>query len=275
MRGKASIGNAFTEIDSQTYYQNTSPPRARRTGPGICTEKRGRAESSIKPQAGFLRSFCGLMSIALLVSLSQTACRHPAHDDNLQALLDVVAPQDSQAGSGSCSTVAQPGFNETVVQATSQVEWTHCDLSIGATTTFAGPWDIRFRRFATATHGGSTASGSGAACNTGLTDLGAATSFSQFSSSTSGICPNLVADSQLTASSGGQSGSSSTAFSGSSIMLEWYNYDSETHVLSAKSEVYVVRSSDGADYYAIQFQDYYSEAGTSGFPTIRWKRLNP
>lgn len=240
---------------------------------GCKTRSSGGCCNNCKKKAG-----AGALSALLVLFLSGFVglqCRHPAHDNDLQAILDVVAPQDEEAGTGSCTTVAQPGFNETVVQATSQIEWTHCDLSIGATTTFTGPWDVRFRRFTIATNGGTTASGSGASCNTGLTDLGAANSFSQFSSGTTGICPNLVADTQLSASTGSQSGSGTTSFSGSSVMLEWYNYNSETNTLSSKNEVYVVRSSDGAEYYAIQFRDYYSEAGTSGFPTIRWKRLNP
>tara|TARA_B100001939_G_scaffold336008_1_gene338649 strand:- start:38544 stop:39203 length:660 start_codon:yes stop_codon:yes gene_type:complete len=214
--------------------------------------------------------------IALVLSLALASqCRHPAHDNQLQGILDSVLEIDSEAGTGSCTTNVQSGFNRTLVQATSQLEWTHCDLNIGATTLAGGPWDMRFRRFAVGTNGGTSGSGTGASCNTGLSSLAAVNSFSQFSSGTSGFCPNLASDTNLSTSGGGGSGSGSTSFSGSPVMLEWYTYDSETHVLTSKGEVYVIRSSDSADYYAVQFHDYYSEAGTSGYITIDWKRIDP
>ncbi|MEQ8351943.1 MAG: HmuY family protein [Leptospiraceae bacterium] len=217
------------------------------------------------------------MLILLLVGSSFliSQCRHPAHDNQLQGLLDSVLEIDSEAGTGSCTTTVQSGFNRTIVQATSQLEWTHCDLNIGATTLAGGPWDMRFRRFGVGTNGGTSGSGSGASCNTGLTNLAAVNSFSQFSSGTSGFCPNLVSDTNLSTSGGGGGGSGSTSFSGSPVMLEWYAYDSETHVLSSKGEVYVIRASDSGDYYAVQFHDYYSDAGTSAYPTIDWKRIDP
>ena len=196
-------------------------------------------------------------------------CRHPASDGGeLQALFDAVAPVDEEAGTGKCTTVAFASFNQTVIQATSNVEWTHCDLSLGALTTASGPWDLRMRRFQAATNSGSSGSGSGGACRTGLSDLSAVNSVGQFSSSTAGNCPNFSVD--VVQSAAGAGGGASD-FSGSPIMLDWYNYDSVTHVLSARSEVYIVRSSDGLNHYAIQFYDYYSQAGTSGHPSIRWK----
>ena len=211
-----------------------------------------------------------LIAGAILVLLG-AFCRHPASEGSeLQSLLDAIAPVDEEAGTGKCTTVALATFNETVIQATSNVEWTHCDLSLGALTTASGPWDLRMRRFQAATNGGSSGSGGGAACRTGLFDLAAVHSVGQFSSGTAGLCPNFSVD--VVQSAAGAGGGSSD-FSGSPVMLDWYNYDSVTHVLSSSNEVYIVRSSDGLNHYAIQFFDYYSQAGTSGHPSIRWKAV--
>ncbi len=52
----------------------------------------------------------------------------------------------------------------------------------------------------------------------------------------------------------------------------WYDYDPETHILTPKSGVYVVRTAD-ADY-GVELLDYYSDAGTSGYPTFAWRLLD-
>lgn len=52
----------------------------------------------------------------------------------------------------------------------------------------------------------------------------------------------------------------------------WYEYDSTTHVLTARTCVYVVRMA-GAPHYAVQILSYYDAAGTPGFPRFRWKQL--
>ncbi|MBU42070.1 MAG: hypothetical protein CMN76_02530 [Spirochaetaceae bacterium] len=253
-----SIAGASRKVEKRDGCQKKGSPCC-----ASCGAKRNKANLAL------------LVFLMLALSFGGLQCRHPAHDNQLQGILDSVLVTDEEAGTGSCTTTVQGAFNRTVVQATSQLEWTHCDLNIGATTQAGGPWDMRFRRFAAGTNGGTSGSGSGSSCNTGLTDLAAVTSLSQFSSGTSGFCPNLVNDTNLSTAGGGAGGSGSTSFSGSPVMLEWYNYNSETHVLSTKGEVYIVRSSDGSSYYAVQFHDYYSEAGSSGYPTIDWKGINP
>ena len=54
----------------------------------------------------------------------------------------------------------------------------------------------------------------------------------------------------------------------------WFNYDFTTHVLSAAEVVYAVRARDG-QYYKVRFLDYYDQAGTAGYPTIRYARIDP
>lgn len=52
----------------------------------------------------------------------------------------------------------------------------------------------------------------------------------------------------------------------------WYEYDPNTHILTPKEQVYVVHSTTGA-YYKLQITSYYDAAGSSGYPTLRWKSL--
>lgn len=50
----------------------------------------------------------------------------------------------------------------------------------------------------------------------------------------------------------------------------WYAYDPATHVLAARDDVvYVVRSAEG-NYFKVQMLDYYDDAGTSGYVSLRW-----
>jgi hypothetical protein len=50
----------------------------------------------------------------------------------------------------------------------------------------------------------------------------------------------------------------------------WYDYDPTTHALSARDDVvYVVHTPEG-NYFKVQMLDYYDEAGTSGYVSLRW-----
>jgi hypothetical protein len=49
----------------------------------------------------------------------------------------------------------------------------------------------------------------------------------------------------------------------------WYDYDVQTHTLSASDRTYVIRTTSGM-YYRLRMEDYYSDAGTSGHLSFRW-----
>ncbi len=52
----------------------------------------------------------------------------------------------------------------------------------------------------------------------------------------------------------------------------WYDYDENTHVLTPKAGIYVIRSVEGTPFkFAID--SYYDDAGTSGFMAVRWASL--
>ena len=54
-----------------------------------------------------------------------------------------------------------------------------------------------------------------------------------------------------------------------STLADWYNYDGQTHTLSPKNQVYVVRAEVD---YKLRFLDYYSD-GESGFVSFEWAPL--
>lgn len=55
----------------------------------------------------------------------------------------------------------------------------------------------------------------------------------------------------------------------------WYDYNPMTHALSARADVvYVVHTPEG-NYFKVQMLDYYDEAGTSGYVSLRWAPVTP
>jgi hypothetical protein len=54
----------------------------------------------------------------------------------------------------------------------------------------------------------------------------------------------------------------------------WYIYDITVHTLTARDIVYVVKSHEG-NYYKVKLKTYYDDAGTPGFPTFRWAKIDP
>jgi hypothetical protein len=52
----------------------------------------------------------------------------------------------------------------------------------------------------------------------------------------------------------------------------WFDYNPETHVLSAKQRVYVMRGGAG-DLFAVQIQDYYDDAGSPAWLLFSVKPL--
>ncbi|MFK7931396.1 MAG: HmuY family protein [Myxococcota bacterium] len=54
------------------------------------------------------------------------------------------------------------------------------------------------------------------------------------------------------------------------VMGEWYDYDPSTHVLSPKPGTWFVRGV-GGQTYAVEVLDYYSDAGDSGHPSLRYR----
>lgn len=218
------------------------------------------------------------MLLAVSVNLGQ--CRHqPSGDPEAEALLTELTTAALADATGACTAGSSGGVATLVVRATSQTNYTHCDLATGARVEAgAGSgaiWDIRFQRFKAGTNSGTSASGSGGAaaggaCRTGVSDFAAVTSVSAFPGVASPDCPVFAVDTELV---GAGAGGGSVAFSGSTVLKDWYTYNIFTHALTARADVYIIRSSDGAEYYKLQMFDYYDAAGSAGYPAFRYARI--
>jgi len=57
-------------------------------------------------------------------------------------------------------------------------------------------------------------------------------------------------------------------------MEGWYAYDMESHMLSPLDLVYVLKTVEGS-HIKLQFDDYYDDAGTSGFVQFSWAVIDP
>lgn len=175
-------------------------------------------------------------------------------------------PPDSSLA---CDTESVGNTRTTVVKATSGTTYTYCDLgSLSTVDEFNASWDLRFQRFRISSNSGTVVTdgttGTGGTCNTGSTD---------FASVTSTTACSIQADKEVSSSVGGSGGTDEVTYDGSEALKDWYNYNGSNHVLSAKDDVYLIRSSDGTSFYKLQMLDYYDEAGTSGYPTFRWESL--
>lgn len=128
-------------------------------------------------------------------------------------------------------------------------------------------WDIAFNRYKGASNSGATNPfASGGVCQANSTNFELVASRSP---SLSGCgAANFTLDQSTTTQGIGGAGA---VFVGNPVLTEWYNYTIGN--LTTKGEVYIIRSGTGTLFYAVRVENYYSDAGTSGYPTIRWKQL--
>ncbi|MCE9597929.1 MAG: HmuY family protein [Spirochaetia bacterium] len=168
---------------------------------------------------------------------------------------------------GACTSTGSSGSFTAEVDASSSTAWTQCDFATGlAVSGASNAWELRFQRFKVGSNGGVSGSGNAAVCTTGQTNFASVTNVSGLG----GTCQFTI-DTNVT---GAAAGGTATAFTGNSLLVDWYNYDQVTHILSAKSDVYIVRSGEApARYYKFQMLDYYNSSGISGFPKLRWSEV--
>lgn len=171
--------------------------------------------------------------------------------------------EDDAGLSTDCSTIPAP--RELAINATSAEQWVYLDLARGRTVNVTGDpaasraWDLAFRRFAIKQNGGVSGSGGvETAVAQGTFDSVTEPPSEGFASDApDGADDDLEPDYLL-----------STGDTG------WYDYDTTTHTLSPRAQVYVVRSVDGYPFKLVVL-NYYSAAGTSGHPKIRFQPLVP
>ena len=137
------------------------------------------------------------------------------------------------------------------VDATSYDDWVYVSLASGAQVSPADPlssydWDIAFRRYEIIVNGGISGIGEVTAMWLDYETWGYAVPYE-------GAIPPF-----------GWTTDSDDAF----VMGDWYDYDFLFHTLSPKPGIYLV---DGiSDVYALEFLDYYDDAGDSGVPSYLW-----
>ena len=164
------------------------------------------------------------------------------------------------------------------INATASDEWVYMDLATreqvdaGADPTNSDAWDIAFRRSNIKVNGGFSG-GAGVEVTVITTDDFASVttapvtlySADRVKEGVNPDQPDFVRDDNTDFVFGRDHALSPSG---------WFNYNPTTHVLTAAQVVYAVRDRNG-EYYKVRFLDYYDQAGTSGFPTIRYARIAP
>jgi hypothetical protein len=184
--------------------------------------------------------------ILLVVAITGCAERiGPPPDDNPDAPTSV---DDAMLPSGPVRTTTNPdGSSTSIVDSTSAEEWTHVDIAAFSATDDVGPWALRFQRFHISTADG-----------TEVAPVSAA-----FDAVTAPPASGWVHDEDTD-----KDGEIDFAFDQGD---GWYDYNADTHVLTPKPLVWVVRSATTT--LKLKLEKYYDSAGTAGWFTLTWRHL--
>ncbi|MEM6955863.1 MAG: HmuY family protein [Myxococcota bacterium] len=144
------------------------------------------------------------------------------------------------------------------VDATSTDALQYIDLDTGEATDDPERWDIAFRRFFVVMNGGLTGNG-------GVSATVVESVLSEVESAPENGYTTAVADTD-----GDPDMEPNTPFNNG--VDDWYDYDINTHTLTAKERTYVVVTTEGA-FVGLQILDYYNEAGTPARVSFRWRLL--
>jgi hypothetical protein len=141
------------------------------------------------------------------------------------------------------------------------------NAQIPASLASSSGWDIAFNRYKISSNSGNTNSaGLGGVCLSNLTSVSVAAATDRTSQNCSDDKFTIDGKSS-TQGVGGSVGE----FIGNALLTDWYNY--EIGNLTTKGKIYIVKGGNGSNYFAVKIESYYSDAGTSGYPTFRWKKL--
>jgi hypothetical protein len=147
------------------------------------------------------------------------------------------------------------GTTTTTIDATDYKLWVYMDFESGELVMVSEPetdlsWDIAFQRYHPKINGGVSGSGEmEVAIVTGA-------DFDSLEAAPDSDYTHDLADAD-------EDGVPEYA------MATWYDYDPTTHVLSPADQIYVLRTVEGG-YVKLRFDQYYDEAGTSGYPQFTW-----
>jgi len=174
----------------------------------------------------------------------------PVKLEQMGGFLDSPSMKDKQNGGpsrnfGGAQSVAgvNPNLlptNTIVIDATNEEEWTYFDFSRGEQVkihdTSSLEWDLAFRRGNIITNGGATNKFGKA----GLIDLGEVS----FDAVESVPLRDFIAD------------TATRTQTENPVLLQWYKYNYITHKLTARKNIYVIRTADGK-FSKVQFMSFY------------------
>ncbi len=166
-----------------------------------------------------------------------------------------VATGETLASTGTLDTGADLSVEHVVrIDATDEVEPVHYDFEREGLVASDLPWDLQIRRYVVALNGGSSGTGQGAAV------------------ALEGGCDAVV---EAPAEGWVEDAQDADGDGIDELALnDWYDYDVETHVLTPRPLCWVLRSAEG-DHYALEFLDYYDDAGTPAMLLLRWFAVAP
>lgn len=149
------------------------------------------------------------------------------------------------------------GVLRSTVDASDEEDWVYLDLDTGSETRVDDPgWDLGFRRFEIIVNGGVSGP---AGVEVATLDAVSFNSLAEAPSDAVWTTDETDGDDEDD--------------DPDAVFVDWYAYDFMTHVLTPKDRLYLVRSGEAA-VFELQLVDYYSTAGTSGFPTFDWAPLD-
>lgn len=149
---------------------------------------------------------------------------------------------------GPVTTTMNPdGSSTSIIDSSSVTGWTHVDIGEFIASEETGTWALRFQRFHISTADGTEAAPVDAT----------------FDAVTAAPADGWVHDQDTD-----DNGTIEFAFDQGD---GWYDYNVETHVLTPKPLVWVVRNATTT--LKLTFEKYYDSAGTAGWFTVTWRRL--
>jgi hypothetical protein len=192
-------------------------------------------------------SLIGLAAALLAVPACAADIRPPAEVD--------ATPDDDAGPSGPVQTVRNPdGSYTTRLDATAADAWRRVDLETG--TEAATGWELGGQRFHLMLNGGVSGDAGVeiAPAAGGFGDVTAAPTTGWITDAADGDDPNLDPDYAFEQGDG------------------WYAYDVQTHVLTPRPIVWVVRTSED-QMIKMMIEAYYDDAGTAAHFRLRWAPL--
>ncbi|MDH5764310.1 MAG: HmuY family protein [Nitrospinota bacterium] len=174
----------------------------------------------------------------------------PVKLEQMGGFLDSPSMKDKQANGltrkfGGAQSVTATNTNllpasTIVIDATNEEEWTYFDFSRGQQVKIHDPssleWDLAFRRGKIITNGGATNKFG----QSGLMDLGEVS----FEAVENVPFRDFIQD------------KATSTETENPVLVQWYKYNFITHKLTARKNIYVVRTADGK-YAKIQFMSFY------------------